>query len=102
MEKLKKDWLTLVIGALLSFLIYFTMYGIQSSDASKVDIDKQIKERPTRIEVSTQLNEKAKVLDDKIEANRIAQQQQYQMLLEYCKSIDGNVKTLIELQNSKR
>jgi|SRR5574343_290918 hypothetical protein len=102
MEKLKKDGLTILIGALLSFLIYYTMYAIQFRDTNTKEIDKKINERPTRIEVESKINEKAKVLDDKIEANRLSQQQQNQMILEYCKSIDGNVKALMEMNNKKR
>ena len=78
------------------------MYAIQFRDTNTKEIDKKINERPTRIEVESKINEKAKVLDDKIEANRLSQQQQNQMILEYCKSIDGNVKELMEMNNKKR
>ena len=78
------------------------MYAIQFRDTNTKEIDKKINERPTRTEVESKINEKAKVLDDKIEANRLSQQQQNQMILEYCKSIDGNVKALMEMNNKKR
>ena len=78
------------------------MYAIQFRDTNTKEIDKKINERPTRTEVESKINEKAKVLDDKIEANRLSQQQQNEMILEYCKSIDGNVKALMEMNNKKR
>lgn len=78
------------------------MYAIQFRDTNTKEIDKKINERPTRTEVESKINEKAKVLDDKIEANRLSQQQQNQMILEYCKSIDGNVKALMEMNNKRR
>lgn len=78
------------------------MYAIQFRDTNTKEIDKKINERPTRTEVESKIDEKAKVLDDKIEANRLSQQQQNQMILEYCKSIDGNVKALMEMNNKKR
>ena len=78
------------------------MYAIQFRDTNTKEIDKKINERPTRTEVESKINEKTKVLDDKIEANRLSQQQQNQMILEYCKSIDGNVKALMEMNNEKR